>query len=113
MRVNNYFDGPFDQLPDNFIEGEALRKAILAVSPELKGRVDRLGGDASGDIRFSIDPYRPYLKVDDLYPIHRCATAKRATASYYACFSGELGGMPEDAPSARPKGRSTRRAKGE
>src|SRR4029077_9901119 len=32
-RVNNYFDGPFDQLPDNFIEGEALRDAILAVEP--------------------------------------------------------------------------------
>jgi hypothetical protein len=114
MRVNNYFDGPFDQLPDNFIEGEALREAILAVGPQLKGKIDRLGSGASGEFRFSIDPYRPYLKADDLYPIHRCATAKRATASYYACFSGELGGMPQDAaPSARPKGRSTRRAKGE
>ncbi len=42
--VNNYFDGPFDQLPDNFIEGEALRDAILKVQPNLKGRIDRLGG---------------------------------------------------------------------
>ena len=24
VRLNNYFDGPFDQLPDNFIEGETL-----------------------------------------------------------------------------------------
>ena len=23
VRLNNYFDGPFDQLPDNFIEGES------------------------------------------------------------------------------------------
>src|SRR5262249_17525618 len=22
-RINNYFDGPFDQLPDNFLEGES------------------------------------------------------------------------------------------
>ena len=42
-RVNNYFDGPFDQLPDNFIEGEALREAILAVDPKLAGRIDRYG----------------------------------------------------------------------
>src|SRR5215468_11265761 len=28
-RRNNYFDGPFDQLPDNFIEGETLREIIL------------------------------------------------------------------------------------
>ena len=33
MRANNYFDGPFDQLPDNFIAGEALRDAILSVRP--------------------------------------------------------------------------------
>jgi hypothetical protein len=26
MRANNYFDGPFDQLPDNFIEGETLAR---------------------------------------------------------------------------------------
>jgi hypothetical protein len=113
MRVNNYFDGPFDQLPDNFVEGEALRAAILAVAPRLKGRIDRLGGDASGDFRFSIDPYKPYLKVDDLYPIHRCAVAKRAAASYYACFSGELAGMPDEAaPSAHANEKAKRRSKG-
>ena len=28
--VNNYLDGPFDQLPDNFLEGDELRPAILA-----------------------------------------------------------------------------------
>ena len=33
MVTNSYFDGPFDQLPDNFIEGEALRDAIIAVRP--------------------------------------------------------------------------------
>src|ERR1043165_8261730 len=38
MRANNYFDGPFDQLPDNFIEGETLRDAILAVRPQLKSQ---------------------------------------------------------------------------
>ena len=46
VRVNNYFDGPFDQLPDNFIEGETLRNAILKVQPNLKGKIDRFGGTA-------------------------------------------------------------------
>jgi hypothetical protein len=94
MRVNNYFDGPFDQLPDNFIEGEALREAILAVEPQLKGKIDRFGSDPSGEVRFSIDPYLPYQKIEDLYRIHRCAVAKQRTQSYYTCFSRELGGMP-------------------
>jgi hypothetical protein len=32
-RVNNYFDGPFDQLPDNFIEGDAFRTMLLKAEP--------------------------------------------------------------------------------
>jgi hypothetical protein len=40
-RVNNYYDGPFDQLPDNFIEGDTLRDIILEVDPSLKGKIDR------------------------------------------------------------------------
>jgi hypothetical protein len=94
MLVNNYFDGPFDQLPDNFIAGETLRRAILSVQPDLKGKIDRLGSDPSGEVRFSIDSYRPYLKVEDLYDIHRCATAKLHARSYYSCFSETLAGMP-------------------
>jgi hypothetical protein len=42
-RLNTYFDGAFDQLPDNFIEGETVRKAILQVSPGIKGWMDRFG----------------------------------------------------------------------
>ena len=39
-RVNNSFDGPFDQLPDNFVKDDELRDAILAVEPSLD-RKDR------------------------------------------------------------------------
>jgi hypothetical protein len=110
MRVNNYFDGPFDQLPDNFVAGEALRQAILAVQPDLKGKIDRLGSDPSGEVRFSIDPYRPYLKVEDLYDIHRCAKAKVHAKSYYSCFSDVLAGMPpRDGASAKGAGKGQRR----
>jgi hypothetical protein len=42
-RLNTYLDGPFDQLPENFIDGEALREAILAADPSVKGKIDRLG----------------------------------------------------------------------
>jgi hypothetical protein len=55
--VNNYFDGPFDQLPDNFIEGEVLRDSILKVQPNLKGKIEGLGGTADGEMRYSIGAY--------------------------------------------------------
>jgi hypothetical protein len=86
MRLNTYFDGPFDQLPDNFIEGETLRKAILEVEPSLKGQIDRFGSAPSGEVRFMIDPYLPYRRIEDLYPYDRCASKKIRAAAYYDCF---------------------------
>ncbi len=86
-RLNNYFDGPFDQLPENFIAGEALRDAIVASDPEIKGRIDRLGNYHDGSGRYVIAPYRLYRKDDDLQVFHRCATDRRVpTADYPRCF---------------------------
>jgi hypothetical protein len=86
MRLNTYFDGPFDQLPDNFIEGETLRSAILEIQPRLKGHIDRFGSEPSGEVRYMIDTYLPYRRVEDLYPYHSCASKKIESASYYDCF---------------------------
>jgi len=95
MRANNYFDGPFDQLPDNFIEGETLREAILSVRPQLKGQIDRFGGAPDGSIRFMIGPYMPYQALTDLNEVDTCAKRKQKSADYYRCFvsDDESGGM--------------------
>ena len=100
MRANNYFDGPFDQLPDNFIEGETLREAILSVRPQLKGEIDRFGSAPDGSIRFMIGPYLPYREVSDLDPIHACAVKKQKQPDYYRCFvtDDESGGMVAPKP---------------
>lgn len=90
MATNTYFDGPFDQLPDNFIEGDSLRDAAIASDPSLKGRIDRFGGFPGGAERLGIDPYWPYRSVSDLYVFDRCATARQnKPASYYSCFAVE------------------------
>jgi hypothetical protein len=80
-QLNTALDGPFDQLPENFIEGEALREAILAVEPTLKGRIDRLGNFSDGSSRYLIHPYLPYREVGDLAVFHRCATARSVPAA--------------------------------
>ena len=104
VRINNYFDGPFDQLPDNFIEGEALRSAILEVNPSLKGKIDRYGSTFDGKIRFMIAPYISYWAESDLAPVHKCATSKRDGASYYRCFAtGEGPPRADQAPPRRTK----------
>jgi hypothetical protein len=55
--LNNYFDGPFDQLPDNFVEGETLRQAIVDSDPMVKGKIDRLGYFLDDEARYAISPY--------------------------------------------------------
>jgi hypothetical protein len=86
LLLNTYYDGPFDQLPDNFIEGEALRSAILAADPRLKGRIDRFGRALDRNIRYAIKPYLAYVEPSDLDPVERCAREREQHADYYACF---------------------------
>ena len=86
-RVNNYYDGPFDQLPDNFIDGNSLHDAILDVAPYLKGRIDRYGSSFDGETRYMVAPYTQYSVEDDLMMFHRCATSKDVPADqYHLCF---------------------------
>jgi hypothetical protein len=87
VRLNNYFDGPFDQLPDNFIEGETLRQAIVDSDPEVKGKIDRLGYFQDGESRYAVSPYMQYRSENDLLQVQRCATDRRVpAAAYYRCF---------------------------
>jgi hypothetical protein len=115
-RVNNYFDGPFDQLPDNFVEGEDLREAILAVEPALAGKIDRVGSAPDGSGRYLIGPYRYYRIEEDLRSFHECATARRrADENYYACFVYKDEDAQAEAPAPavqpRPVRKTTRAVK--
>jgi hypothetical protein len=111
VRLNNYFDGPFDQLPDNFIEGETLRLAIIDSEPMARGKIDRLGYFANGEERYAISPYMEYRTENDLLLVHRCATDRRVPAvAYYRCFAmNEAGprtvGRPLALQELRGKGR--------
>jgi len=86
-RLNSHFDGPFDQLPENFIEGETLRQAIVESDPGVAGKIDRLGLFADGMNRYLIHPYLLYERTSDLAVFHRCATSKSVRAvDRPACF---------------------------
>ena len=86
-QLNTPFDGPFDQLPENFIDGETLRDAIVAVEPSLKDKVDRLGNLPDGRDRYLIHPYLLYRRVADLAVFHRCMTNRRVREAVRArCF---------------------------
>ncbi|MCW5681804.1 MAG: hypothetical protein KF794_13845 [Xanthobacteraceae bacterium] len=111
--ANNYFDGPFDQLPDNFLKGDELRDAILEVAPELKGKIDRFGGNPDGSERYLIASYALYRDVKDLLPVHQCASGRRdRRRDYYECFVIDETETPPDVPGQKkvnPKGKGAPR----
>ncbi len=86
--VNNYFDGPFDQLPDNFMGDGRLRDAILDIEPELAGQIDAYGNSEDGSERYFVGSYLHYDYAEDLQVFEDCANTKDiGQDEYYACFS--------------------------
>jgi hypothetical protein len=85
--LNNYFDGPFDQLPDNYVQGNTLLDAILEIEPGMKGeKADRYGADPTGEFRYGITTYKYYGHLEELKPIVDCAAQNSDPAVYYKCF---------------------------
>ena len=106
VAANNYLDGPFDQMPDNFIVGDAYRDAILAVEPDLKGQINRYGSFPDG-ARFAVETYMEYREPKDLEIFDRCATSRRIPPGRHAaCFSLALDGRhdPHSLPLAMRRG---------
>ena len=95
--LNDYFDGPFDQLPDNYVQGNALLDAILEVEPGLKGeKADRYGADPTGEFRYGITSYKYYAHIGDLKPIVDCAEKNSDPAVYYKCFDATKANEEEE-----------------
>lgn len=92
--VNNYYDGPFDQLPDNFLEGDVLRRVLLAARPDLETTtIDRLGIYPDGQFREEIAPYLPFKSVTELAPLEACAVRGDREAVYLCIDDYVLGGQ--------------------
>ena len=85
--VNNYFDGPADQLAENHIVDDNLRKAIVAYDPRFEGALDTFGYLNSGEGRYLIAPYIQYTDRAELLGFDACATHPETTTQVYdACF---------------------------
>ena len=94
VAVNNYYDGPFDQLPDNFNNDDRLKNAIEESDPSVAGRLDRFGYFDTGEGRYLIGPYMQYSQEQQLASFHLCATNPDvAPMLYYGCFAIQGGGQ--------------------
>ena len=65
---NNYYDGPFDQLADNYVDQTRVSEYMIKASPSLEGRIDKYGYfmDTDRPSRVSISTYYVYWSEDAL-----------------------------------------------
>lgn len=81
MYKNNWFDGPFDQLPDNYIKNNMidLKRYLENAYPEYAGQIDKYGHFLKeDDTRVAISPYSAYNSYIDVVKV------------YYACKNSSI-----------------------
>ncbi len=67
--VNNYYDGPFDQLADNYVDVTNVSEYLQLTSPGLRGRIDKYGyftDRQGGSSRVAVSPYFVYFSESEL-----------------------------------------------
>ena len=66
--MNNYYDGPFDQLADNYVDETHISEYMIMASPGLRDRLDKYGYfmDRDGSSRLAISPYYAYFSEQAL-----------------------------------------------
>ena len=67
-RRNDYYDGPFDQLADNYVDEVKISDYIQEAAPSLRGRIDKYGyyTDREKPMRVALSNYYTYYSKADL-----------------------------------------------
>ena len=86
---NNWFDGPFDQLPDNYIySGELqIKKYIEAAYPSLKGKINKYGEFLNESGRAAVIPYKAYYEFSDLNFVKKFKSEIKNRSKFYSLIT--------------------------
>jgi hypothetical protein len=88
-RRNNYYDGPFDQLPDNYVDKTNIKKYLELAYPYVKGRINKFGvlKDQQGS-RVAVGAYYVYSEESELSFVDSCVKTHGLTsAKLYPCIA--------------------------
>ena len=98
---NNYYDGPFDQLADNYADQTRISEYVIRAAPSLRGRIDKYGyfTDRVRSSRVSISPYYVYFDEDALKLFLR--GAKNSGDPYFFISRKGLNLTPTPTPSSQ------------
>ena len=95
---NDYYDGPFDQLADNYVDVTNVSEYMIRAAPSLRDRIDKYGYYTTRDrpSRVSISPYYVYFSEDALKLFLQ--RTKEAEEPYYFISRKGLSPTPTPAP---------------
>jgi hypothetical protein len=104
---NNWYDGPFDQMPDNYVLNRKVRvkQYIEEAYPHVKGKIDQYGNyqDRSG-ARVAVAPYLVYFsKADLIKVIKTCKVESKRTSEFYSCITQQVFIVPSPSISRPPR----------
>jgi len=100
VRRNDYYDGPFDQLADNYAEEARISEYMQRAFPALEGRIDQFGyyTDTERPLRVAITTYITYYSLPELEEFMQRA---KASADPYWYISRRGVPVPTD-PQTQP-----------
>ncbi len=95
---NDYYDGPFDQLADNYVDVTNVSDYMIRAVPSLQDRIDKYGYYTNRDqsSRVSISPYYVYFTEAALKLFLQ--RTKEAEEPYYFISRKGLAPTPTPAP---------------
>lgn len=101
---NDYYDGPFDQLADNYAEEVRISEYMQRAAPALRGRIDKFGyyTDQERPMRVALACYYSYLSRSDLLAFLERARAADDFYDYVSRRGIPRYGAKVSAPETRP-----------
>lgn len=98
--ANNWYDGPFDQMPDNYVKTGKINYDDVVRAYYATGRVDEyLGYTDNPGARIAVAPYTVYFSPDDFSFIGNCMVADKNMPDLgekYACMTVQQYNVPYD-----------------
>jgi len=77
---NSYFDGPFDQVPDNIAEQTEIRKYLEIAYPEYVGKIDAFGNFIENpEERVVIEAEKTYRSFNEFFGLSECFEQDKKT----------------------------------
>lgn len=86
---NTAYDGPFDQLPENFYKEIDFWKYVYDAYPGLAGKLTPGGTEIASGLIFALAPYRHYRSRVDLRFADACMRNRPAGTKLILCLIGE------------------------